>query len=95
MGIAWSGGAVWRWAGSGRRSRTDDMERGTVVREASWLTVDDRAEREEEIYCARRRKRTGGAETPKTFAVSIVVSCGGGDRERWRTELDFDGSEPF
>src|SRR5260370_31226645 len=71
------------------------MGKGIVVGEASLLTVDDREEREEEIYCARRRRRTAGAETPKTFVLSIVVSCGSGDRERWRTELDFGGREAF
>jgi hypothetical protein len=27
--------------------------------------------------------------------MSIVFSCGSADRKRWRTELDFSGSEPF
>ena len=78
-----------------QQSATDDMGRGIVVGEVSWLTVDDREEREEEIYCPRRRRRTESAETPKTFVLSTVVSCGSGDRKRWRTELHFGGSEPF
>jgi hypothetical protein len=67
----------------------------TLVGEASLLTVDDREKREEEICCPRRRRRTAGAETPKTFVMSIVFSCGSADRKRRRTELDFGGGESF
>ncbi len=74
---------------------TDSLEREIVVGEASLRRVDDREEREEEIYCASRRRRTAGAETPKTFVMSIVLSCGSRDWKRWRTELDFGGSESF
>jgi len=95
MGIEWMGGSVWRWAGSARRSTTDDMGRGTVVGVASLLAVDDREKREGEIHCPRRRRGTKSAETPKIFVMSIVVSCGSRDWKRWRTELDFGGSEPF
>jgi len=49
----------------------------------------------EQVYCARRHRRTASAETPKTFVMLIVPSCGGRDRKRWRAELDFGGSEPF
>jgi hypothetical protein len=76
---------VWRWAGAAQQGRTESRERGIVVDQASWLVVDDREEREEEIYCARRHRRTGGAETPKTFVMLIVLSCGSRDRKRWRT----------
>jgi len=95
MGIEWIGRSVWRWAGSARRSTTDDMGRGTVVGEASFLTVDDWEKHEEEIYCPRRRRSTAGAETPERFVMLIVLSRGGRDRKRWRAELDFGGSEPF
>ncbi len=95
MGIEWIGGTVWRWAGSARGGTTDDMERRTVVRVASLLAMDDREKREGEIYCPRRRTGTESAETPKIFVMSIVVSCGGRDWKRWRTELNFGGSEPF
>ena len=95
MGIEWMGGAVWRWAGSARGETTDDMGRRTVVRVASLLAMDDREKREGEVYCPRRRTGTESAEPPKIFVVSIVVSCGGRDWKRWRTELDFGGSEPF
>ena len=81
--------------GSARWRTTESLEREIVVGEASLRRVDDREEREEEIYCARRRRRTAGAETPKTFVMSIVFSCGSADRKRWRTELDFGGSESF
>jgi hypothetical protein len=74
-------------------SRTEDPERGIVVAEASWLTVDDREQREEEMDCARRHRRTPSAETPKTLVMSIVVSCGTRDRERWGAELDFGSRE--
>ncbi len=84
-----------KWAGPVQRSRTEDMGRGVVVGEAGWLTVDDREEREEEIYGARRRGRTESAETPKTFVMSIFVSCGNGDRERRGAELDFGSRESF
>lgn len=59
------------------------------------LIVDDWEKHEEQIYCPRRRRRTAGAETPKTIAMLIVLSCGNGDRKRWRTELNFGGSESF
>ena len=49
MGIEWIGGAVRRWAGSARRSTADDIGSGTVVGEASLLTLDDREKREGEI----------------------------------------------
>src|SRR5260370_7956451 len=94
MGIEWMGGSVWRWAGSARRSTTDDMGRGTVVGVASLLAVDDREKREGEVHCPRRRKGTESAETPKIFVMSIVVSCGSRDRKRWATALDFHGSHP-
>ena len=84
-----------RWAGSARRSTADDIGSGTVVGEASLLTLDDREKREGEICCPRRCRSAAGAETPKTFVMSIVFSCGSADRKRWRTELDFSGSEPF
>jgi hypothetical protein len=73
---------VWGSVEGVRQSATHEMERGSVVGEARLLTVDDREEQEEEIDCARRHRMTEGAETPKTFVVSIVVSCGNGDRER-------------
>ena len=84
-----------RWAGFARRSTAGDMGSGTVVGEASLLTVDDREKREEEICCPRRCRSAAGAETPKTLVMSIVVSCGSADRKRWRTKLDFGGSESF
>ena len=59
------------------------------------LAMDDREKRGGEVYCPRRRTGTESAEAPKIFVVSIVVSCGGRDWKRWRTELDFGGSEPF
>ena len=93
MGIEWMGGAVWRWAESAQRSRTEDLERGIVVGEARWLTVDDLEQQEEEIDCVGRRRRAQSAETPKTFVMSIVVSCGNRDRERWGAELDFGSRE--
>src|SRR5712691_5437567 len=95
MGIEWMGGAVWRWAGSARGGTTDDMGRRRVVRVASLRVIDDREKREGEIYCARRRTGTESAETRKIVVMSIVVSCGGRDWKRWRTELNFGGSEPF
>ena len=51
---------MWRWAGAAQRGRTESMEREIVVDQASWLVVDEREERKEEIYCPRRHKRTGG-----------------------------------
>ena len=66
-----------------------------VVGETSLLTVDHWEKHEEEIYCPRRRRRTAGAETPNTFAMLMVFSCGNGDRRRWRTELHFGGSKSF
>ena len=95
MGIEWMGGSVWRWAGSARWSTTDGRGRGMVVAEASLLMMDDHEQQGEEIYCPRRHRRTQSAETPKTFVMSIVVSCGSGDRKRWRTELHFGGRESF
>jgi hypothetical protein len=89
------GGRVWRWAGSAPQSRTEDRERGIAPREASWLTVDDRPEREEGIYGARRRGRIQSAETPKTLVMSIVVSCGNRNGQRWGAELDFGSRESF
>jgi hypothetical protein len=82
-------------AESAQRNRTEDRERGIVVGEASWLTVDDREQREEEIYGAGRRRRTPSGETPKTFVMSMVVSCGNRDWERWGAELDFGSGESF
>jgi hypothetical protein len=95
MVIEWMRGVVWRRAGSARRSTTDDMGRGTAVGEASLLAVEDREEPKEEIYSARTRRRADSVETPQTFVMSIAVSCGSRDWKRWRTELDFSGSEPF
>ena len=96
MGIEWVGGLLWRRAGSARGSTTDDMRSGTAAGETSLLTVDDWEKHEEEIYCLRRRRRTAGAETPKTFAMLMVRSCGNGHRKRWRTESNFGGrSESF
>jgi hypothetical protein len=95
MGIEWIGGAASRWAGSARGDTTDEMGRRTVVRVASLLAMDEREKREGEVYCPRRRTGTESAEPPKIFVVSIVVSCGGREWKRWRTELDFGRSEPF
>ena len=86
---------MWRWAGAAQRGRTERMERGIAVDQASWLVVDEREEREEEIYCPRKHRWTGGAETPKTFVMLIVLSCGSSDWKRWRTELHLGGSESF
>jgi hypothetical protein len=74
---------------------TEDLRRGIVVGEASLLTMDDREEREEGIYRTRRHSMSEGTEAPKTFVMSMVVSCGSGERKRWRTELHFGGSESF
>jgi hypothetical protein len=93
MGIEWMGRAVWMWAESAQRSSTEDMEGGIVVGEARWLTVDDPEPQEEEIDCAGRHRRTQSAETPKTFVMSIVVSCGNRDRKRRGAELDFGSRE--
>ena len=60
---------------------------------ASLLAVDHVEEREREIHCPRRRTGTERAEPAKILV--IVVSCGGRDWKRWRTELDFGGSESF
>src|SRR5258708_3104481 len=95
MGIEWIGGTVWRGAGSARGGTTGDMGRRTVVRVGRLVGVDDGEKGEGEIYCPRRRRGTESAETRKLFVMSIVVSCGGRDWKRWRTELDFGGSEPF
>ena len=84
-----------RWAGCVQRSRTTGVERGVVVGEVRLLTVDECGVGEEQIYCTRRHRGAAGAETPETFVMSIVFSCGNGDRKRWRTELDFGGSESF
>ena len=83
------------WAGSARGGTTDDMGRRTIVRVASLLAMDDREKREGEVNCPRRRTGTESAETPKIFVMSIVVSCGGRDWKRGRTELNFGGSESF
>ena len=83
------------WAGCAQTSRTAGVERGTVVGEARLRAVDESGIGGEQIYCARRHRRAAGAETPETFVMSIVFSCGNGDRKRWRTELDFGGSESF
>ena len=93
MGIEWIGGAVWRCAESVHWSRTEDPERGIVVGEARWQTVDDPERQEEEMDCVGRRRRAQSAETPKTFVMSIVVSYGNRDRERWGAELDFGSRE--
>jgi hypothetical protein len=85
MGIAWNGGLVWWWAGVAQRGRTESVEGRIVVGQANWLAVDECEEREEKIYCPRRHRRTGGAETPKTFVMWKVLSCGSSDWKRWRT----------
>src|SRR6266446_831523 len=95
MGIEWRGGPVGSWAGCAQTSRTAGVERGTVVGEARLRAVDESGVEGEESYCARRQRRAGGAETPETFVMLIVLSCGGRDRKRWRAELDFGGSESF
>jgi hypothetical protein len=82
-GIEWIGGAVLRCAESVHRRRTEDPKRGILVGETSLLTVDDREQREEEMDCAGRRRGAPSAETHKTLVMSIVVSCGNRDRERW------------
>ncbi len=85
-----------RWVGCAQTSRTAGVERGIVVGEGRLRTVDEcGVVGEEQIYCARGHRRTAGAETSKTFVMSIVLSCGGRDRKRWRAELDFGGSESF
>ena len=73
------------WAGVAKRSRRESVTRGIVVDQANWLAVDEREDREEEVYCPRRHRKTGGAETPKTFVMWDVLSCGSRDRKRWRT----------
>jgi hypothetical protein len=84
---------VWNYVEGMRQSATDDVVRGIAVGEASLLTMNHDEEREEEIYRRRRRRRTEGTETPKTFVMSIVSSCGSCDRKRWRTGLHFGGGE--
>ena len=95
MEIQWEQRLVWKYVEGVRQSGTDDMRGASVVEVASLLTIDDDAEREEEIYRARRHRSAASAATPKTFVMCIVVSCGSRDRKRWRTELYFGGSESF
>jgi hypothetical protein len=66
-----------------------------VVGVASLLAVDHGEKREREIPCPRRRTGTESAKPAKILVMSMVVSCGGRDWKRWRTELDFGGSESF
>ena len=61
----------------------------------SLLAVDDGEKQDGEVHCPRRRTGAESAEAPKIFVVSMVVSCGSRDWKRWRTKLDFGGSEPF
>jgi len=87
------GRRVWRRAESAQRGKTEDMKRAIVVGETRWLIVDDPEQREEEMDCAGRLRRAQSAETPKTLVMSIVVSCGNRDRERWGAELVFGSRE--
>jgi len=44
---------------------------------------------------ARTHRRMEGAQTPKTSVMSVVVSCGSRDQDRWRTKLDLGRRESF
>ena len=50
--------------------------------------------REEKIGVAENQKDRERVEARGVFALERVGSCGSGDC-RWRTELEFDSSEPF
>jgi hypothetical protein len=65
-----------------------------VLGMGSLLAVEDCETQEGEVHCPRRRTGTESAEPQQIFVVSIVVSCSSPDWKRWRTELDFGGSEP-
>lgn len=86
MGNERSGVWGWRSAEFAEGCKTEDLERENLVGEASWLIVDDDEEREEGFVCGRGRKRTESAETPTTIVMSMVASCGNGDRRRWGSE---------
>jgi hypothetical protein len=76
-----------------RQSKNEGVERGMIVGEASLLGGERCEEREEELFCARRRRSSESVEAPGPFVMLIVVSCG--DGERWRTKLDLDSRKPF
>src|SRR5271165_1119415 len=44
---------------------------------------------------ARRRGKTESVEAPKTLVMSMVVSCGNRDEQRWGAGLDFGRWESF
>jgi hypothetical protein len=84
-------GTVERSAGSAQRSGTESQKSAIAACQASWLIVEQREAREEEIYGARGRSRTESGETPKGLVTQIAVSCG--HRDRRRAELDFGSRE--
>src|SRR5260370_8126930 len=69
------------WAGAGRRARQPQTETAE--------------KREEEICSAARRRTTNRAEARSVSELWRVVSCGSGDHEGRRTELDFSSRKPF
>src|SRR5260370_10941438 len=69
------------WAGAGRRARQPQTENAE--------------KREEEICSAARRRPTNRAEARSVSELWRVVSCGSGDQEGRRTELDFTSRKPF
>jgi hypothetical protein len=58
-----------------------------------WIDV--LGEQEREIARTRRHRERERAKAGKGFVMSMVVSCGDGIRDRWRTELDHSCRKPF
>ena len=84
-----------RRAGSARGSTTDDMGRGSVVGETSFVRVCDGEKSEEEICSTARQRETERAKTRKSFVLQKGVSCGSSEQARGRTQLDLGSSKPF
>jgi len=93
MGIEWRKGAMSRCAGVVRRSTEDNAKcrwsasRTRVPENNGWKSW------KAEVCREARRREIARAEARKGFVMSMVVSCGNRDWERWRTEFDFGSSE--
>ena len=78
-----------------RRSAEDSTAWGDAGRGARRPQTESVEKREEEICSAARRRTTNRAEARRVSELWRVVSCGSGDHEGRRTELDFSSRKPF
>jgi hypothetical protein len=95
MGIEWNRGVLSRCVEVVWLSRKDNRGCSRVAGSARLPGNEGPRSWQDENGRTARHRESARAETRKDLVLSIVVSCGYRDRQRWRTELDLDSCESF